>query len=109
MSKHLHVGDEVFVHSGNHKGSSGKLLKKMGEKALIEGVNLVKRHMKPTQDRKGGIVTKEAPIHVSNIAFKHEDKPAKLRAKFDGETKVIYVKVGKDEKVIRQSKKAVKK
>jgi large subunit ribosomal protein L24 len=66
----LQTGDEVVVISGAHKGSKGKLKKvlKGEDRVLVEGVNVVKRHTRPTAQRPGGIVTKEAPIHSSNVA-----------------------------------------
>jgi large subunit ribosomal protein L24 len=68
----IKVGDSVIVLAGDHKGSSGKILKVFRAKntALVEGVNLVKKHNKPSANNpKGGIVEKESPIHVSNISF----------------------------------------
>jgi len=66
----LQTGDQVVVISGAHKGSKGKLKKilKDEDRVLVEGVNVVKRHTRPTAQRPGGIVTKEAPIHASNVA-----------------------------------------
>lgn len=62
--------DQVKVISGNYKGKSGKVLKIFPKKqrVLVEGVNLIKRHSKPSQQNpQGGIVEKEASIHVSNL------------------------------------------
>lgn len=66
----LQTGDQVVVISGAHKGSKGKVKKilKDEDRVLVEGVNVVKRHTRPTAQRPGGIVTKEAPIHASNVA-----------------------------------------
>ena len=66
----IRKGDTVKVVSGNDKGKTGKVLKTFPEitRIIVEGVNLVKRHTRPSQrDRKGGIVEKEGPIHVSNV------------------------------------------
>jgi large subunit ribosomal protein L24 len=62
--------DEVAVLTGRDKGKSGKIVKVYPDDAtvLVQGVNMVKRHTKPAQGRQGGIVEKEAPIHVSNVA-----------------------------------------
>ena len=62
-------GDKVKVISGSHKGLEGNVLSVIPSKyrAIIEGVNKVKKHTKPTQDEPGGIVEKEAPIHISNL------------------------------------------
>lgn len=62
--------DNVMVISGNAKGKSGKVLKvfRDDQRAIIEGVNIIKRHSRPSQrNPQGGIMQKEAPIHVSNI------------------------------------------
>jgi large subunit ribosomal protein L24 len=63
-------GDEVIVITGKNKGKKGKILKILPElnKAIVSGVNLVKKHTKPSQTSEGGIIQKELPIHVSNIA-----------------------------------------
>ena len=63
-------GDTVRVIAGDHKGSEGKVLSVLREKnkAIVEGVNMVSKHQKPSaQNPQGGIVQKEAPIHVSNL------------------------------------------
>ena len=66
---HVRKDDLVIVTAGEHKGKTGKVLKVMRAKnrVIVEGINLVKRHTKPTQNRQGGIVEKEAPIHASNV------------------------------------------
>jgi large subunit ribosomal protein L24 len=70
MASKLKKGDEVIVITGDHKGSKGKILEFMREKnrVLVEGVNLVKKHEKKTQDNpQGAIVEREASIHFSNV------------------------------------------
>ena len=64
----LKVGDKVIVIAGKDKGKEGKIIAKKGEKVFVEGVNMVKKHVKPNgQDQNGGIIDKEAAIHVSNV------------------------------------------
>lgn len=66
----IRKNDRVLVISGNHRGSSGRVLKVFpeAERVIVEGVNLIKRHTRPNQkNQSGGIVEKEAPIHVSNV------------------------------------------
>lgn len=66
----LKKNDKVKVISGNHKGKEGKILKVYRDKnrVIVEGVNIIKRHTKPTQKNpQGGISQREAPIHISNI------------------------------------------
>ena len=66
----IRKGDKVVVISGSDKGKKGSVLKVFPKdaRALVQGVNLVKRHQRQTQSQQAGIVTKEAPIHLSNIA-----------------------------------------
>jgi large subunit ribosomal protein L24 len=70
MSSNIRKGDKVVVISGSDKGKKGSVLKVFpkDDRALVQGVNLVKRHQRQTQTQQAGIVTKEAPIHLSNIA-----------------------------------------
>ena len=66
---HIKKGDQVQVIAGNDKGSTGEVLQVFPAKnrAIVERVNMVKKHQKPTQDNPGGIVEMEAPIHISNL------------------------------------------
>ena len=64
--------DKVIVIAGEHKGSEGKVIRVMRDqnKAIIEGVNMIKKHAKPSaQNPQGGIVEKEAPMHISNLSL----------------------------------------
>jgi large subunit ribosomal protein L24 len=70
--KRIHKGDEVIVTSGRSKGQRGHVLRALGEeKVLVENVNMVKKHEKPNpgMNKAGGIIDKESPIHVSNVAM----------------------------------------
>ena len=73
MSKlHIKKGDEVIVLAGDDKGRKGKVLKVLvaKQRALVEGVNMVSKSMKPSaKNPQGGIVKQEAPIHVSNLSL----------------------------------------
>ncbi len=73
-------GDQVVVLSGDDKGKTGEVLKAMPKenKVVVQGVNLVKRHTKPSQTNPGGIVSKEAPINVSKVAYVKDGKPSKI-------------------------------
>lgn len=65
-------GDTVVVTTGDHKGSEGKVMRVILEKnkAIVEGVNMVSKHEKPsTNNPQGGIVKKEAPVHISNLSL----------------------------------------
>lgn len=63
-------GDKVIVTTGRDKGKKGEVLKVFpkGDRALVAGVNVVKRHQRQTQTQQGGIVNKESTIHLSNLA-----------------------------------------
>jgi len=70
VKSHVKKNDEVVVISGNHKGDAGKVLQVFPEKSqvLVEGVRLIKKHAKRSQDRPdGGIIEREGPIHISNV------------------------------------------
>lgn len=63
--------DTVVVVAGKHKGKTGRVLRVLREREriVVERINMVKRHVRPQGDRPGGIVEKEAPIHISNVAL----------------------------------------
>jgi large subunit ribosomal protein L24 len=69
MIKKYKKGDEVIVRTGKDKGKVGKISQVINEtdKVIIAGINVSKKHQKPSQDSKGGIVNKDMPIHISNI------------------------------------------
>lgn len=73
MAGKIKKGDEVYVLTGKSKGVTGKILRVFTKtnKVLVEGANLVKKHMKPNPqaEQPGGIIEKEAPIHISNVAL----------------------------------------
>src|ERR1700750_55013 len=70
MSANIRKGDSVVILSGSDKGKKGNVIKVFPKenRALVQGVNVVKRHQRQTQTQAAGIVTKESPIHLSNIA-----------------------------------------
>jgi large subunit ribosomal protein L24 len=89
----IHKGDTVLVISGKDKGAKGKVLKAYPatHKVLVEGVNRIKKHTPITTNqrgsRSGGIITQEAPIHVSNVMIVDSDgKPARVGYRIDDET-----------------------
>jgi len=71
MAMKIKKGDQVIVITGRDKGKTGEVIQAMPKdsKVVVRGINLVKRHTKPTQENAGGIVSKEQPIHVSNVAL----------------------------------------
>ncbi|MEC8323793.1 MAG: 50S ribosomal protein L24 [Bacteroidota bacterium] len=98
----IKTGDTVRVIAGDHKGSEGKVLTVLIEKnkAIIEGVNMIKKHMKPNaQSPQGGIVEKEAAIHISNLSLLNEKgETTRVGYKMEDGKKVRYAK--KSNKVI---------
>jgi large subunit ribosomal protein L24 len=74
-------GDQVKVIAGKDRGRIGKVLRVLPEKGqvLVEGVNLIYRHSRPTQrNPKGGIIEKEGPIHISNVMYYSSDGPTRI-------------------------------
>jgi large subunit ribosomal protein L24 len=77
-------GDRVKVIAGRSKGKVGDVLRVLPaeERVVVSGVNVIKRHTKPGRTGEGGIIEREAAIHVSNVALLHDDKPTKVGFKF---------------------------
>ena len=71
MSMKIKKGDKVIVITGKDKGKTGEVVKAMPKenKVIVSGINMAKRHQKPSQENAGGIISKEMPIHVSNVAL----------------------------------------
>ena len=87
--KRIRKGDEVIVTTGRSKGQRGHVLRVVGEKLLVENVNMIKKHQKPNpaMNQGGGIVEKESPIHVSNVA-----SPRNVFRDINAATKTFEVK-----------------
>ena len=102
MAAKIRKGDTVIVIAGRDKGRTGEVIEMRREdsRALVRGVNMVKRHQKQTQAQEGGIISKESPIHVSNIALvdPKENKPTRVGFKFVGK--------GDDRKKIRVARRS---
>lgn len=99
MSKII-KGDHVVVISGRDKGKQGQVTRLLGDKVVVEGVNLVRRHQKPNPMRnvEGGMVVKSMPIHISNVAIynKETQKADRVGIKLiDNSGKVRRVRVFK--------------
>lgn len=89
----IRKGDNVVVLAGKDKGKSGKVLRAFPQKdlVLVEGVNVKKRHQRPTrQNQKGQIIDKALPLHVSNVALTDpkNGKPTRVGYKVENEKKV---------------------
>ncbi len=97
--KRIKKGDNVVVLTGKDKGRSGAVLEVITktDRVLVQGINMVKRHTKQSQTAEGGIIEKEATIHVSNVA---------LADPKDGKATKVGVKQNKDGKNVRFAKRS---
>jgi large subunit ribosomal protein L24 len=95
----IRKGDKVVVLAGKDKGRTGEVLSvaPKDDKAIVRGVNMVRRHQKQSQSQEGGIITKEAPIHLSNIA---------LADPKDGKPTRVGFQIQKDGKKVRVAKRS---
>ena len=92
----IRKGDKVVILTGKDKGRSGEVLQVMPkeDRAVVRGINVVKRHQRQTASQEAGIITKEAPIHLSNIAIADpkDGKPTRVGFKIEGDKKVRVAK-----------------
>ena len=96
----IRKGDRVIVTTGRDKGKQGEVLRAMPKdnKVVVQGVNMVKRHTRPSQTNAGGIISKEAPIDVSNVALIDPETGKATRVGYkvvDGEKVRVAKKSGK--------------
>ncbi len=95
MAAKIRKGDTVQVLTGRDKGKRGEVLRVMPKenRAIVNGVNRVKRHQRPTQTTTGGIMEKEAPIHLSNIALvdPNDDKPTRVGFKVQDDGRKVRI------------------
>jgi len=100
MSAKIKKGDNVVVLTGKDKGRSGTVLKVLPEdsRVVVQGINMVQRHTRPSQSNpNGGIVNKEASLHVSNVAHVDSNgKPTRVGFKIEGDKKVRVAKTTGD-------------
>ena len=117
MARHVRKGDLVVVTSGSHKGKTGTIMRVIAgdepgqERVVVKGLNLRTKHVKPNRlNQQGGIVTREAPIHISNVAPSVDGKPTRVRfvVKSDGSKVRVAVRGGSELGVVRgpEAKKA---
>ena len=98
----LKTGDKVVVVSGSNKGKEGKILKVLEDKVLVEGINIVKKHLKPKNNNGNGeIVETEAPIHKSNVMLvdPKTKKPTKVKIDTDNKGKKVRISKKSNEKI----------
>ena len=104
MSKlHIKKGDTVYVNAGEDKGKTGRVLRVLvkEQRAVVEGINMVSKHTKPNAKHpQGGIITMEAPVHVSNLNLldPKSNRPTRIGRRFDeAGKKVRYSKKSGEE------------
>jgi large subunit ribosomal protein L24 len=89
MAARIRKGDKVIVLTGRDKGRTGEVIEvhPADDRALVRGVNMVKRHQKQTAQQQGGIISKEATVHLSNLAIADpkDGKPSRVGFRFIGE------------------------
>jgi large subunit ribosomal protein L24 len=102
MAARIKKGDKVIVIAGRDKGRTGEVIevRRDNGRAVVRGVNMVKRHQKQSASQEGGIISKEGPIHLSNIALADpkDGKPTRVAFKFVGK--------GDDRKKVRVAKRS---
>jgi len=95
----IKTGDTVRVIAGDDKGQEGKIVKilKAKNRAIVEGVNMVSKHTKPSAENpQGGISKFEAPIHISNLMLVENGKTTRVGYKIEGDKKVRFSKKSKE-------------
>lgn len=91
--------DQVLVIAGNDRGKTGKVIRVNDQRVVVQGINVRKKHVKPTRTAKGGIIEREASIDVSNVKVCNENgRPVKLSVKVDinGKRELYYKDGGKE-------------
>jgi large subunit ribosomal protein L24 len=92
----IRKGDEVVVLTGKDKGRKGSVLQVMpkANRAVVSGINVVKRHQRQSANAEGGIISKEAPIDMSNLALldPKDQKPTRVGFRMEGDRKVRFSK-----------------
>ena len=95
MKLKIKKGDRVIVITGKDKGKTGKVTKVLVQenKVIVSGINVAKRHTKPSQESAGGIISKEMPIQISNVAYvdPKTNKPTRLGIKIDKDGRKVRV------------------
>ncbi|MBX3359390.1 MAG: 50S ribosomal protein L24 [Phycisphaeraceae bacterium] len=109
MARHVRKGDRVIVTSGFYKGQQGEVLRVIpdDDQVVVKGINVKTKHVKPTRVApQGGIVTREAPIHISKVSPVVDGKPTRVRfvTKPDGSKVRVAARGGRELGVVRGPK-----
>jgi large subunit ribosomal protein L24 len=112
MPRHVRTGDQVIITSGSHKGQVGTITAVINgdtpgdARVIVKGINMRTKHVRPTRlNPQGAIVTREAPIHISNVSPVVDGKPTRVRfvTKADGTKVRVAVRGGKELGVVRRA------
>lgn len=98
----LKTGDKIMVIAGANKGKEGKIISVLGDKVVVEGVNVRKKHLKPKYNGGNGEIREvEAPIHISNVMLidPKTKKPSRIKFEFDKDGKKIRISKKSNEKI----------
>ena len=109
MARHVRRGDTVIITAGGQRGQIGEIIRvdPDKERVVVKGINLRTKHLKPTRiNPQGGIITKEAPIHISNVSPVVDGKPTRVRFEVrpDGSKVRLAVRGGKVLGEVRSAK-----
>lgn len=108
MARHIRSGDSVMVTAGDHRGEVGTVLRvdTKHQRVYVKGLNMVTKHLRPTRTApRGGVITKEAPIHISNVSPIADGKPTRVRfvTKADGSKVRVAARNGAELGVVRKA------
>ncbi|MBY0261407.1 MAG: 50S ribosomal protein L24 [Phycisphaerales bacterium] len=113
MARHVIKGDKVMIVSGSHKGKTGTVMRVVtgsepgSDRVVVKGLNLRTKHVKPTaQNQQGGIITREAPIHISNVMpVDNQGKATRVRfvLKADGSKVRVAATTGEELSTVRSA------
>lgn len=101
MARHVRKGDQVMITAGDHKGKTGTVLRVVtkDDRVVVQGINLRTKHMRPTRvNPQGAVVTREAPIHISNVSPVVEGRATRVRfvTKADGRKVRVAARNGQE-------------
>lgn len=102
MKTKLKKGDRVQIIAGKDKGKEGNIsfIDRKAGRVVVDGCNMITKHQKPNAAGQGGLIEKEAPVHISNVMYVHNGKPARLGVQINEGKKVRVAIVNKERFVI---------
>ena len=93
MAAKIKKGDKVIVLAGKNRGTEGEVLQVLPQedRVVVRGVNVIAKHQRQTQTQRGGIIRREAPIHISNVALAIDGKPSRVGFKVQDDGRKVRV------------------